>query len=246
MHEYGDDFYAFLSSFAVRSAQNIVPLVMAAGPASSIADFGCGQGAWLSVWRAAGLDVQGIDGPYVELTKLLVPEANFTPADLAAPISLHRHFDIVQSLETAEHLPAARAAGFVADLTAHADRVLFSAAVPGQGGEHHINEQPLEYWRALFRAHDFLPVDLVRPQVQGNEAVQVWYRCNTILYVKRQALSRLTPAARGYVVADDARLAEYWPWQARLRQAIIRRLPLEAVDILSRANARRYKHGGTG
>ena len=241
MHQYGDDFYAFLSSFAVRSAEQIVPLVLAAGGAASVADFGCGHGAWLSVWRVAGLQVQGIDGPYVERAKLLIPDANFTPADLAAPISLGRRFDIVQSLETAEHLPGARAAGFVADLTAHADRVLFSAAVPGQGGEHHVNEQTLEYWRALFRAHDYLPVDLVRPQVRNIQSVQAWYRCNTILYVKRQAMPLLSPAARAYLVEDQIKLDEYWPWQARLQQTLIRQLPLQAVDFLSRVQARRYK-----
>jgi len=232
MHEYGDDFYAFLSSFAVRSAQKIVPLVLKATGARSVADFGCGQGAWLSVWEKAGLEVTGLDGPYVNQSKLLVDPANFRPTDLATPINLGRRFDIVQSLETAEHLPASRAAGFVADLTSHADFVLFSAAVPGQGGEHHINEQGLEYWRRLFDARGFAPVDLVRPALRGDEGVQLWYRCNTVLYVRRERLDQLPAAGQT--------LAEYWPLASRIRQSFIRLLPVPAVDFLARVNARRY------
>lgn len=240
MHEYGDDFYKFVASFAIRSAQRIVPLVQAATGARSVADFGCGQGAWLSVWRSLGVEIQGIDGPYVKRDKLLIPPEAFRPADLAQPIALGRRFDLVQSLETAEHLPEARAAGFVADLTSHAEHVMFSAAVPGQGGEYHINEQKLEYWRALFRDRDFVAVDLLRPAVRDDADVKQWYRCNTILYVKTEALPRLSPAARAAAVPDGVALAEYWPFADRLRQAVVRQLPAPVVNWLARVNAARF------
>jgi hypothetical protein len=240
MHEYGDDFYAFLSSFAVRSAQTVVPIVLAATAASSVADFGCGQGAWLSVWKSAGLDVQGVDGPYVDPNRLLIPQTQFTPLDLGQRINLGRRFDLVQSLETAEHLPRSSAAGFVATLADHSDTVLFSAAVPGQGGEHHINERSLEYWRGLFRTQGFVAIDLVRPAVRDNIDVQIWYRCNTILYVRSSALPSISQAARAFVVPDGTTLANYWPLRDRLVQAVIRQLPVTIVDQLSRVNARRY------
>jgi len=240
MHEYGDDFYAFLSSFAVRSAQRVVPVVLAATGASSVVDFGCGQGAWLSVWKSAGLNVFGVDGPYVNQERLLIDGAEFRPADLAAPIDLGRRFDIVQSLETAEHLPEARAAGFIANLVAHGDLVLFSAAVPGQGGEHHVNEQPLEYWRALFRAQGFVPIDLVRPAVRGDADVQRWYRCNCIVYARRDVVASLRDPARAYLVPDDMELDEYWPLRDRMQQAVVRRLPVAVVDWISRLNATRF------
>ncbi len=240
MHEYGDDFYAFLSSFAVRSARRVVPVVLAATGARSVVDFGCGQGAWLSVWKAAGLGVFGVDGPYVDQARLLIDGAEFRPADLAAPIDLGRRFDLVQSLETAEHLPAHRATGFVANLVAHGDRVLFSAAVPGQGGEHHVNEQGLEYWRALFRTHGYVAVDLVRPAVRDDPDVQRWYRCNSILYVRPEMVASLPEPAQARVVPDGVALEEYWPLRDRMQHAVIRLLPFWVVDRLSRLNARRY------
>jgi SAM-dependent methyltransferase len=240
MHTYGDDFYAFLSSFALRSAAKVVPVVGAATGARSVVDFGCGLGAWLSVWKASGAAVHGVDGPYVNQDRLLIDKAEFEPLDLVAPIDLGRRFDLVQSLETAEHLAAARAAGFVANLVAHADKVLFSAAVPGQGGEHHVNEQPLEYWRGLFRAHGYAAVDIVRPSLRDDPEVQAWYRCNSILYVKHEAVAALSDTARAAVVADGVPLADYWPLRDRVRQAVVRRLPTDVVDWLSRLNARRY------
>jgi hypothetical protein len=181
-----------------------------------------------------------VDGQYVNQDELLISPEEFQPADLAAPVDLGQRFDLVQSLETAEHLPVVRAAAFIADLTSHADRVLFSAAVPGQGGEHHINEQPLEYWRAMFRTHGFVPVDIVRPAVRDDPSVQIWYRCNSIVYVQIDAVSSLSEAARAHVVPDGVPLEKYWPLRDRMQQAMIRRLPRGVVNGLSRMNARWY------
>src|SRR6266852_8889948 len=134
MYEYNDDFYRYLASFAARSARVVVPRLLASLPLRSVVDFGCGQGAWLSVWRSAGVSVVGVDGPYVDPSQLLIDATAFHAADLAEPIDLGRRFDLVQSLEVAEHLSASRARRFVDTLTAHGSCVLFSAAVPGQGG----------------------------------------------------------------------------------------------------------------
>ena len=100
--------------------------------------------------------------------------------------NLERQFDLAQSLEVAEHLPQARAATFVSDLVAHAPVVLFSAASPGQGGENHINEQPAEYWRKLFRQHDYFAIDCLRPLLARMPNIPVWYRYNIcLLYTSR-------------------------------------------------------------
>ena len=240
MHEYGDNFYAFLSSFAVRSAERVVPLVLAATGARSVADFGCGHGAWLSVYRAAGLEVAGADGPYVKRERLLIPPENFTPGNLEEGIDFGRRFDLVQSLETAEHLPARKAAGFVATLVKHADFVLFSAAVPGQGGEHHINEQPLANWRKLFAAQGYVACDIVRPVLHDQADVQRWYRFNTILYVKETRLPELPAAVRAAAIPSEMNLAEYWPLRYRLQHAVINALPRAAVNALARLAALRY------
>jgi SAM-dependent methyltransferase len=176
LHEYAENFYRFLASFAVRSAEQIVPLLGAALQISSVVDFGCGHGAWLNIWRKAGARVVGVDGPYIDRKHLMIDANEFCAADLSRPIDLGRRFDVVQSLEVAEHLPASHATEFIDTLTAHGPLVMFSPAIPGQGGEHHINEQPLEYWREKFRERRYVAIDCVRPQVIANLQVQHWYR----------------------------------------------------------------------
>ena len=63
---------------------------------------------------------------------------------------LERKFDLAISLEVAEHLKSSSSEDFVQSLTTLAPMILFSAAIPHQGGLHHINEQWLEYWGDLF------------------------------------------------------------------------------------------------
>jgi hypothetical protein len=176
----------------------------------------------------------GVDGPHVEQRNLMINLEEFHAADLSQPISLGRRFDLVQSLEVAEHLPVEAADSFVEMLTAHGSLVLFSAAVPGQGGEHHINEQPLEYWREKFSCRGYVAIDYIRPQAIGNRAIQHWYRYNTILYAQEVYLKELPDFMREYLVPDGEGLREYWPLPDRVRQALVRQLPRSAVDYFSR------------
>lgn len=143
MHLYNDDFYAYISQGSRDSAQVIVPLVLDEMSIDRMVDVGGGAGAWAKVWEEAGVTTTLVDGDYVENPMV----KDFRAHDLSKPIDLGERFDLVQTLEVAEHLPETSASDFVDTLTRHGDIVLFSAAVKGQGGEHHVNEQPVEYWR---------------------------------------------------------------------------------------------------
>jgi SAM-dependent methyltransferase len=237
MYEYGADFYRYLSSFAARSARVVVPRLTAVLPVHSVVDFGCGQGAWLSVWRSTGASIVGVDGPYVDPSQLLIDAAAFHAADLAKPIDLGRRFDLVQSLEVAEHLPATKAEQFIQTLTAHGPLVLFSAAIPGQGGENHINEQPLGYWRAIFRRRGYVPIDFLRPQLVDDADVEQTYRYNMMLYVNETDLASLPETVRAGRVNDGEAFLDYRPLSYRLRNGVVRCLPLGAVNRLSRLKA---------
>jgi SAM-dependent methyltransferase len=237
LYEYDAAFYRLLASFALRSAERIVPMLTGVLPLRSVVDFGCGQGAWLRAWSQAGATVLGLDGPYVDRAQLLIEPSAFQAADLAEPIDLARQFDLVQSVEVAEHLPEARAETFVATLVSHGLLVLFSAALPGQGGENHINEQPLSYWRALFRKQGYLPVDYLRPLIAGDTQIQSWYRYNLLLYVRQDRVATLPAPLRAAIVPDGERLRDYRPLNCRLQQALVRQLPGFAVNRIARLRA---------
>jgi hypothetical protein len=174
----------------------------------------------------------------VDREQLRIDEAHFLPHDLTLPLPADRRFGLSMSLEVGEHLPSEAAPELVRTLVGYADLVLFSAAVPGQGGEFHVNEQPLEYWRDLFRKERYVAVDCLRPTLHRNRAVEPWYRYNAVLYVRADKVPALPDALRIHVVPDDRALSDYAsPWW-RLRCGVISLLPGPVVLQLARAKRR--------
>src|SRR5579883_447502 len=172
-----------------RSAAVIVPLVLEHFPARSVVDVGCGTGAWLAEFARNGItEYLGVDGDHVPRNMLMISVERFYACNLASFSPDGRCFDLACSLEVAEHLPADRAPHFVAALTDLAPAVLFSAAIPGQRGTGHVNEQWPSYWASLFAARGYVGVDCVRPRVFNDERVEPWYRQNVIAYCKKVPL----------------------------------------------------------
>lgn len=227
MYEYNDAFYRYINAGSSRSAAHVIPNLFELLPVAiqSVLDVGCGAGAWLQQWAQQGVAVTGLDGDYVEREKLLIPEANFVPRDLAAEFDLQQRFSLVQSLEVAEHLPVSAAAGFVASLCRHSDIVLFSAAPPGQGGEHHVNEQPYAYWRDHFAACGYTLYDALRPRIAGQDEIMPWYRYNCLLFVSADADTAIHEALAPWRIADDEAVPDCSPWLYRQRKRLIALLP---------------------
>ena len=55
-----------------------------------------------------------------------------------------------------------------------------SAALPGQGGTHHVNEQWIDYWANMFGQHGYQPFDFLRPLFWDDARIEPWYRQNAI------------------------------------------------------------------
>jgi len=183
---YNRDFYREIEEGSVRSAREIVPLVMQLLRPMSVIDVGCGNGAWLSVFAEHGItDLLGVDGDYVDREALLIPHERFMPHDLALPLTVDRVFDLAVSLEVAEHIAESAAQIFVDSITRHAPIVLFSAAIPFQGGEHHVNEQWPDYWIERFKSRGYLPLDCIRKRFWANDRVEWWYSQNTLLFAQK-------------------------------------------------------------
>lgn len=181
---YTSDYLVEEGQVSQRSASVVVPLVLALWPASSVVDVGCGLGSWAAEFLANGVEeVWGIDGDYVDRSLLLIPPDRFLAQDLTRSVRFDRKIELAVCLEVAEHLPESRAVGLVADLTTLSRCVLFSAAVPGQGGLHHINEQYLSYWTKLFEKRGYKGIDPIRPRILGNDSVAWWYQQNIVMYV---------------------------------------------------------------
>jgi SAM-dependent methyltransferase len=188
-HVYQPQYYDAITAGSLRSARAVLPLVFDAVSPRSLLDVGSGIGAWSSVAIDLGVeDVRALDGDYVQREQLLIPPDSFSAANLEDPFDLGRRFDLVMTLEVAEHLPEHSAAGFVASLVRHGDAVLFSAAIPRQGGENHLNEQWPEYWAEHFAEHGYVAVDYLRPKVWRHPEVELWYAQNMLLFVRAERL----------------------------------------------------------
>ena len=186
--KYNQFFYDDQMDGSLSSAQVIIPILLKTLSIKSAIDVGCGVGTWLSALKTNGVsDILGMDGDYIDRATLKIPQSSFCPSDLFHPVSVDRKFDLAISLEVAEHLPETRAASFVEDLTHLADCVLFSAAIPGQYGTNHLNEQWQSYWAKIFAKNDYAHFDLFRPIVWTNRCVEVWYRQNILLYAKQNS-----------------------------------------------------------
>jgi len=215
---YSRRFFSGQQGGSKQSARTIVRLLMDLVQPSSVIDVGCGVGAWLAEFGRAGVeDALGVDGPYVPRDMLQIPAEAFVEADLSEAIGIDRQFDLAISLEVGEHLPPVRSEGFVSDLTSVAPVVAFSAAIPLQGGRNHINERWQGEWAEMFAAHDFVPVDAIRPQVWEDESVAGWYRQNLLLYVRRDRLDDYPPLAAAADRTNQEMLSLVHPYLLDLR-----------------------------
>ena len=212
---YTSDFYESIGQGTRSSAKEIIPLLLElmqpVGP-QSVVDVGCGTGSWLAAFQKLGIaDCLGIDGDYVDRTLLEIPLNQFQSRDLKQPLQLERKFDLAISLEVAEHLPSTCAENFVNSLTKLAPVILFSAAIPFQGGVEHVNEQWPQYWVYYFGQNGFAVIDCLRKKIWNNEKVEPWYAQNILVFVKQEYLSRYPSLANEHQNTDLNQLAIVHP-----------------------------------
>jgi cyclopropane fatty-acyl-phospholipid synthase-like methyltransferase len=189
MWNYSREFFEKLKETSVKSAREIVPILMELVHPESVVDIGCGAGSWLSVFMEHGVNnVFGVDGGWVEKDMLQIPEDKFLSMDLKEPVRLNDQFDLVVSLEVAEHLPENSAESFVDSLAKLGQVVLFSAAIPFQIGEGHINMQWPEYWTRHFENKGFVVIDCIRKKVWNNDNVEFYYSQNMLLFARKEYL----------------------------------------------------------
>jgi SAM-dependent methyltransferase len=145
-------------------------------------DVGCGTGQSLGYLVDRGVDATGVEGSPLAVQHAKNPE-RIVQADLRRPLDLGRRFDLVWSYEVAEHIHPSFTDTFVASLTRHADRIVMSAARPGQGGEGHFNEQPPEYWIAKLDASGYELDARLTERLRGTPDE---FAANMMVFVRRR------------------------------------------------------------
>lgn len=172
----------------LSSPREIVPLIMELICPQSVVDVGCGIGTFLFAFKEVGVKrVLGIDGSWVNKNLLgkYIDAKEFLEVDLEKPIQLNKKFDLAVCLEVAEHISSSGADRLVENLISLSNIILFSAAIKNQGGQNHLNEQNLTYWKDKFAEHNYTIHDILRPRLWYNENVNYWYKQNIVLFSRK-------------------------------------------------------------
>jgi len=190
---YRPDFYNQMDKNSQMSVQVILDVLFKTVPSpKSVIDVGAGVGSWVKALTMHGCKrVIAVEGEWVKNAHLQVPLDVYHLHNLEKPLRMAEKFDLAISLEVAEHLSERRALSFIEDLTLLADIVLFSAAIPGQGGTRHINEQWQQYWVDLFRERRFECFDIIRPHIWDDDRVRFEYRQNMLVFVRQNVAENL-------------------------------------------------------
>ena len=173
---YDEEFFTTIREGIQRSAEALVPVLLDVYRPGTVVDVGCGEGWWgREFHRQCDATVIGLDG-HPRNTVIDVADH-----DLEQPMGRLDRFDLALCLEVAEHLSPGRAGSFMSELCRLADVVVFSAAIPGQGGTGHLNEQWPAYWVQLFEANGFVVTGNLRYRIWQDDRIENWYRQNLLI-----------------------------------------------------------------
>jgi SAM-dependent methyltransferase len=167
----------------------IVPILVDLFNPKSVLDVGCGLGTFLKSFKDHGVKkVLGIDGNWVDKGLLFknIDSEEFLEEDLEKEIFFDSKFDLVLSLEVAEHLSQDAADDFVRSLTNAGDLIIFSAAIPFQGGYNHLNEQWIGYWEKKFKVYGYKKYDFFKEMLWDNPNVFWWYKQNMVVFSRSE------------------------------------------------------------
>jgi hypothetical protein len=198
-------------------------------------DVGCGAGDWLRAFQDCGAEeVLGLDGDWVPESSLRIAPGSFQRIDLSRPLPSLGRFDLALCLEVAEHLEPEVGTSLVEWITTRADVVVWSAAIPGQGGHEHINERYQAYWMGLFAVKGFLAFDLIRPLIWFDDRVSWWYQQNLLVLVASEQAKRLalTPQPFAASLVHPCLLEKARDPRAYSLKGVARNLPFYVVDRL--------------
>lgn len=185
---YTDNFFTEAERLAGPSAGTLVEILMKHFRPRTVVDIGCGHGLYLKEFADRGAEILGYDG--APAARKISPVGDkIRLHDLSQPLKPERRFDLCLCIEVAEHLPVAAADTLIETLISFSDKIVFTAAVPGQAPLEygHINERPHVYWIKKFIERSFKynrPLTL-RMRQEMKEKKVIWWVVNNLMIFEK-------------------------------------------------------------
>ena len=168
------------------SAEKVVNIIFDLFKPKSVIDVGCGTGLLLKHFQKKGSTIMGYEGKWInnELIEENIPKSvvNIIDFENLEKINIIKH-DLCLCLEVAEHVSSDHAENFFNFISQHSNIIIFSAAIPNQGGFNHVNEQWSDYWDSKFLELGYVKYDILRP-ILWNEGLITWpHKQNMVVYL---------------------------------------------------------------
>ena len=190
MNKYSPYFYDSVSSRAQKTAIITSDIVSRLLTPQSMVDIGSGLGIWSKVFLSAFPSMTNLVAIDLERHKSRIldsleeiPAFNFLERNLESVEGLpDSHYDLAICVEVLEHVSPKAAQNIFDEFSKKCSFIVFGAAIKGQGGTHHINEQSFEFWTNEMLRRGLIPVDVFRPQLLRDKQVPGYYKYNMILW----------------------------------------------------------------
>jgi SAM-dependent methyltransferase len=181
---YTESYYENITEDATRSRDAVFE-ILGIDKSVTVVDCGGGTGGW-----GVGLKNYTCIDYRVPLDALLINPEQYIDQDLRKPFNMGEKFDVVISCEVIEHLEEEFTDTFIDNvcrLVKDDGVIIFSGAVPNQGGNNHLTERFQTHWAKKFRERGFYGTQ--HPCIKRDERIALYYRQNIVIYKKGEIFS---------------------------------------------------------
>ena len=171
----------------LMETKSITELIYDKFKPKSVVDFGCGSGSYLYFFSKLGVNkLKGFEGSQNAIELALIDKKYIDRCDITKKIELDETYDVCVCFEVAEHLDEDCVDMFLDNLCSSSATILFTAAPPGQGGRHHVNLKPSQYWIQKFEERHYCYqkslTDGFKKEFDDLISVLSWMKTNIMIF----------------------------------------------------------------
>ena len=160
--------------------ENVADRIIESLHPTTVLDVGCAVGYLVAALRDRGVEAYGIDASEFAISKVredIKPFCRVCSVLDDLPYDLPKKYDLVITIEVAEHLYEEDSRRFIDNICKYSDQIIFSSTPDDFSEKTHFNVQQPEYWAKKFAENGFLKV-LTYDATYISPQASLFIRCN--------------------------------------------------------------------